>query len=70
VGVFATADRPAAHWPVGKVERVQFRDLGAWARLAVDIDGQLPGIGSHGQHRGAYPLVGGQADREPHAQLA
>jgi hypothetical protein len=48
---------------------VQFGDLGAFAWLAVGVDRGLPGVGSHGEHRGADALVTGQADREPHAAL-
>jgi hypothetical protein len=49
---------------------VQLGDLGARTWLAAGVDRGLPGVGSHGQDRGADALVGRQADREPHAALA
>jgi hypothetical protein len=70
VGIFAAADRPGARRPAGKVEGVQLGDLGARTWLAAGVDRGLPGVGRHGQDRGADALVGGQADREPHAALA
>jgi hypothetical protein len=70
VGILTAADRPGAGRPAGQVEARKLGDLGALARPAVGVDRRRPGVGGHGQHRGADALVGRQADREPHATRA
>jgi hypothetical protein len=40
------------------------------ASVKHSVDRGLPGVGRHGQDRGADALVGRQADREPHTALA
>ena len=57
VGILTPTDRPGARWPARKVQGRELGDLGAWAWLAVGVDHWLPGIGSHGQHRGADALI-------------
>jgi hypothetical protein len=70
MGILTAANRPGALGPAGKVQSVQFGDLGAQAGLSVGVHGGHPSGVGDGQDGLAHALVGRQADREPDAALA